>query len=65
MRDYRFIQGLSVALRKARVAANAFDREQTVHLAVDVAEFNRRLASDEFAGRVSNLSVARTSKPKK
>jgi hypothetical protein len=26
-------------------------------LAEDVAEFNRRLASDEFAGSVSNLSV--------
>jgi hypothetical protein len=34
-------------------------------LAADVAEFNSRLASDEFAGRVSSLSVARTSKPKK
>jgi hypothetical protein len=28
-------------------------------LAADVAEFNRRLASDEFGGRVSNLSAAR------
>jgi Chaperone of endosialidase len=33
-------------------------------LAADVAEFNRRLASDEFAGSVSNLSVARSTKPK-
>src|SRR6266496_6848707 len=31
-------------------------------LAVDVAEFNRRLASDEFAGSVSNLSHARSKK---
>src|SRR6184192_1047604 len=31
-------------------------------LAVDVAEFNRRLASDEFAGSVSNLSDARSKK---
>ncbi len=29
-------------------------------LAADVAEFNRRLASDEFAGGASNLSIART-----
>ena len=29
-------------------------------LAADVAEFNRRLASDEFGGRVSNRSVARS-----
>src|SRR5215469_13523756 len=28
-------------------------------LAADVAEFNRRLASDEFAGTVSNLSAVR------
>jgi hypothetical protein len=28
-------------------------------LAADVAEFNRRLASDEFAGSVSNLSALR------
>ena len=28
-------------------------------LAADVAEFNRRLASDEFAGGASNLSIAR------
>jgi hypothetical protein len=34
-------------------------------LAADVAEFNRRLASDEFAGSVSNPSVARSTKPKK
>jgi hypothetical protein len=34
-------------------------------LAADVAEFNRRLASDEFAGNVSNLSAARSTKPKK
>jgi hypothetical protein len=34
-------------------------------LAADVAEFNRRLASDEFAGGVSNLSVVRQVKPKK
>src|SRR5438093_8038297 len=34
-------------------------------LAADVAEFNRRLASDEFAGSVPNPSVARSIKPKK
>ena len=34
-------------------------------LAADVAEFNMRLASDEFAGSVSNLSVLGTIKPKK
>ena len=34
-------------------------------LAADVAEFNRRLASDEFAGTVSNLSVARSIKLEK
>jgi hypothetical protein len=34
-------------------------------LAADVAEFNRRLASDEFAGSVSNPSGARSIKPKK
>jgi hypothetical protein len=34
-------------------------------LAADVAEFNRRLASDEFAGSISNLSAARSVKPKK
>src|SRR6266550_3864990 len=34
-------------------------------LAADVAEFNRRLASDEFAGSVSNLSTVRQIKPKK
>src|SRR6266487_2356222 len=34
-------------------------------LAVDVAEFNRRLASDEFAGSVSNLSVAPRSNQRK
>jgi hypothetical protein len=34
-------------------------------LAADVAEFNRRFASDEFAGSVSNLSGARSIKPKK
>ncbi len=28
-------------------------------LAADVAEFNRRVASDEFAGSVSNLSAVR------
>jgi hypothetical protein len=28
-------------------------------LAADVAEFNRRLASDEFAGKISTLSGAR------
>jgi hypothetical protein len=34
-------------------------------LAADVAEFNRRLASDQFAGTVSNLSAIRQIKPKK
>src|SRR5438874_5332244 len=34
-------------------------------LAADVAEFNRRLASDEFAGSVSNLCGAREPKLKK
>jgi hypothetical protein len=34
-------------------------------LAAEVAEFNKRLASDEFAGNVSNLAVPRTIKPKK
>jgi hypothetical protein len=34
-------------------------------LAADVAEFNRRLASDEFAGSVANPSVARPIKAKK
>src|SRR6266480_4354787 len=34
-------------------------------LAADVAEFNRRVASDEFAGSASNLSIARSTKPKK
>jgi hypothetical protein len=34
-------------------------------LAADLAEFNRRLASDEFAGSVSNLSATRRIKPKK
>jgi hypothetical protein len=29
-------------------------------LAADVAEFNRRFASDEFAGKISNLSGARS-----
>src|SRR5947208_1028336 len=33
--------------------------------AADVAEFNRRLASDEFAGSVPNPSVARSIKPQK
>jgi hypothetical protein len=33
-------------------------------LAADVAEFNRRLASDKFAGSVSNLSAVRQIKPK-
>jgi hypothetical protein len=33
-------------------------------LAADVAEFNRRLASDEFAGGSSNLSIERTINPK-
>ena len=28
-------------------------------MAADVAEFNRRFASDEFAGKISNLSGAR------
>src|SRR6266480_8095611 len=32
--------------------------------AADVAEFDSRLASDEFAGSVSNLSAARSTKPK-
>jgi hypothetical protein len=32
--------------------------------AADVAEFNRRLSSDEFAGSASNLSTARSIKPK-
>src|SRR5207302_9882839 len=32
-------------------------------LAADVAEFNRRLASDEFAGSVLNPSVARSTNP--
>ena len=34
-------------------------------LAADVAEFNRRFASDEFAGTVSNLSAAGSIKAKK
>jgi hypothetical protein len=34
-------------------------------LAVDVAEFNRRLASDEFAGSVPNPSAVGSIKPKK
>jgi hypothetical protein len=34
-------------------------------LAADIAEFNRRLASDEFAGTVSNLSAVRQVKFKK
>src|SRR5690242_21764696 len=34
-------------------------------LAADVAEFNRRLASDEFAGSVPNPSAARSIKLKK
>jgi hypothetical protein len=34
-------------------------------LAADIAEFNRRLASDEFAGTVSNLSAERQVKFKK
>src|SRR5262245_16458499 len=34
-------------------------------LAADVAEFNRRLVSDEFAGSVPNPSVAGSIKPKK
>src|SRR5437763_17040142 len=33
-------------------------------LAADVAEFNRRLASNEFAGSVPNLSVARSHQTK-
>jgi hypothetical protein len=33
-------------------------------LAADVADFNRRLASDEFAGSVSNLSGVRQIKLK-
>jgi len=33
--------------------------------AADLADFNRRLASDEFAGSVSNLCQARSIKPKK
>ena len=45
--------------------ADAFSREQTDILAADVAEFNRRLAADEFGGSVSNLSVARAIKPNK
>jgi hypothetical protein len=34
-------------------------------LAAEVAEFNRRLASDEFADRVPNPSVAHSIKPKR
>jgi hypothetical protein len=34
-------------------------------LAADVAGFNRRLASDEFASSVPHLSVARSMKPRK
>jgi len=34
-------------------------------LAADVAEFNRKLASDEFAGSVQNPSVARSIKSNK
>jgi hypothetical protein len=34
-------------------------------LAADVAEFNRRLASDEFAGSSLNLSVAASMKRRK
>src|SRR5207244_10037078 len=34
-------------------------------LAADLAEFNRRLASDEFAGSVPNPSVALSIKPQK
>ena len=30
--DYRFIQSVRVALRKTRLAADAFNREQTIHL---------------------------------
>jgi hypothetical protein len=33
-------------------------------LAADVAEFNKRVASDEFAGSVSNLCSEREVKPK-
>ena len=48
------------------MAADAFNRKQKIYiLAADVAEFNRRFASDEFAGSVSNLSVVRSIKPKK
>src|SRR5262249_18363862 len=35
------------------------------YVLADVAEFNRTLASDDFAGSVSNLSAARQSKAKK
>jgi hypothetical protein len=34
-------------------------------LPTDVAEFNRRLPLDEFAGKASSLSVVRLIKPKK
>ena len=47
------------------MARDAFNREQTLHLGGGLAEFNRRLASDEFAGSVPNPSVARSIKPQK
>src|SRR5882757_7017867 len=34
-------------------------------LAADVAEFNRRFASDKFAGEISNLSGARSTSSRK
>jgi len=65
LRDHRPIQSFSMGLRKTRMAAAHLIANRRYILATDVAEFNRSLASDEFAGSVSNLSVARSIKPKK
>src|SRR5438105_2183551 len=60
------ITGLSkisaLALRKRGWLRTHLITNRRYILAVDVAEFNRRLASDEFAGSVSNLSEARSKK---
>jgi hypothetical protein len=63
------ITGLSKASawryeRRGRLRTHLIANRRYI-LAADVAEFNRRLASDEFAGTISNLSVVRQIKPKK
>jgi hypothetical protein len=49
-----------MALQEARMAATHLIANRRYILAADVAESNRRFASDEFAGKISNLSGARS-----